>query len=732
MSLECSHTHRTRFACDPEWQALPRNSLVRTEEEKKELKWINKSRDSSMDQLSLTEYSGGCSRTHNPPATHQTHQPLQENHFVPFAHETHSFIQPLTLSQSSAFVQAKINSQHPSLCSNDTDQAILDINSCAQVCDRNVLHGTSPISNPINDLKNDLTVNEVDSTSKQETAGREQWKKNIRKKMKNLGKSYITQNGKKVDDKVFKSISQCCCQQCFKNLSLKDQENIFTSFWSMGNWNKQTKFIWEHTEIKTKARKTLDRSSRRVHTRHFFLPDCSGNKVKVCKTIFLSLLQISNGRLSYSLSKKLIAVNDEEPQDKRGLQSPSNKTPAKAVRDAEEYIQSTSYYNIKKDSGAKMLIVPQGVTIRKLYAAYHRKFVESGKLVISLKLFRKLLPPILKKDALNMTFIFSKQTGESSCIGYNNCPTNKTVIMKEGVTMWNEKGTFPEKLSKNETDTKQSVTPIQGAKDVEFNTHSIMHNENYLSSTNNPARNCNQKLWKRNISKDLRDRGKSYMSSSGKINQGKVFLPQYSCCISKCHETFPAEQQEALFKKYWALASWNLQTKFLWDHIQVVQKKVNTAKSDDSRRIHTRIFFLPNNDGEKRKVCKILFCATLQVSNGRVSRAVCSKMVDPSLPPQDKRGKSAPQNKTTIENVSFALDHINQLLQHNSCLQSTSRKCSLINDMSKKKAHDMFKNSCFEYGKKPLSYTVYCRILREDAYCPVENINSGKKEDSCT
>ncbi|XP_063604156.1 uncharacterized protein LOC134779803 isoform X1 [Penaeus indicus] len=676
--------------------------------------------DSSMDQLSLTEYSEGSSRTHNALATHQAHQPLQKNNFVPFTHETHSFIQPLTLPQSPGFVQANINPSQPSLCSNDTDQAVLDTNSRTQVCNSNVLHGTSPISNPTIDLQNGLTVNEVDSISKQEHSGQEQWKKNIRKKMKNLGKSYTTQNGKKVGAKVFKSINQCCYQQCFKNLSLMDQENIFTSFWNMGNWNKQTKFIWEHTEIKTKARKTLDRSSRRVHTRHFFLPDCSGSKVKVCKSVFLSLLQISNGRLSYSLSKKLVAVNDEEPQDRRGSQIPSNKTPAQAVRDAEEYIQSTSYYSIKKDSGAKMLIVPQGVTIRKLYATYQRKFVESGKLVISLKLFRKLLPPILKKDALNMPFIFSKQIGELSCIGYNKCPANKTVIMNV------------EKFSRNETDTKQSVTFIQGTKDVELNTHSITHNENYLSSTNNSARKSNLKLWKRNISKDLRDRGKSYMSSSGKINLGKEFLPQHSCCISNCHVAFPVEQQETLFKKYWALASWNLQTKFLWDHIQVVQKKVNTSKSDDSRRIHTRIFFLPNNDGEKRKVCKILFCATLQVSNGRVSRAVCSKIVDSSLPPQDKRGKSTPQNKTTRENALFALDHIHQLLQHNSCLQSTSRKCSLLNNISKKKAHDMYRNSCFEYGKKPLSYTVYCRILREDAYCPVENINSRKNENSCT
>ncbi|XP_047473540.1 uncharacterized protein LOC125028195 isoform X2 [Penaeus chinensis] len=594
--------------------------------------------DSSMDQLSLTEYSEGCSRPHNALATHQAHQPLQKNHFVPFTHETHSFIQPLTLPQSPEFVQPNINSSQPSLYSNDTDQAVLDTNNSTQVCDSNVLHGTRLISNPTIDLKNGLTGNEVDNISKQESAGQEQWKKNIRKKMKNLGKSYTTQNGKK----------------------------------------------------------------------------------------------ISNGRLSYSLSKKLVAVNDEEPQDKRGSQIPSNKTPAQAVRDAEEYIQSTSYYSIKKDSGAKMLIVPQGVTIRKLYAAYQRKFVESGKLVISLKLFRKLLPPILKKDALNMPLIFSKQIGESSCIGYNKCPANKTVIMKEGVTVWSEKGTCVEKLSRNETDTKQSVTVIQGTKDVELNTHSIMHNESYLSSTNNSARKSNLKLWKRNISKDLRDRGKSYMSSSGKINWGKEFLPQYSCCVSKCHVAFPVEQQETLFKKYWALASWNLQTKFLWDHIQVVQKKVNTSKSDDSRRIHTRIFFLTNNDGEKRKVCKILFCATLQVSNGRVSRAVCSKIVDSSLPPEDKRGKSTPQNKTTRENVLFALDHIDQLLQHNSCLQSISRKCSLLNNISKKKAHDMYRNSCFEYGKKPLSYTVYCRILREDAYCPVENTNSRENVNSCT
>ncbi|XP_042889610.1 uncharacterized protein LOC122264660 isoform X1 [Penaeus japonicus] len=685
---------------------------------------------SGMKQLS--EYSGGCSRIHNSPATYQAHQPLQENHLMPFSHETHSFAQPLTLPQASEYIHAKINSSQPSVSSNDGNQAILDTNSNTEVCDGNVLHGTSTTADPTINFKKDMRMNEMDSISKQERVnGREQWKKNIRKRKKNLGKSYTTQSGKEIVAKIFKSVNQCCCQQCFQNLNIKDQENVFTVFWNMGNWNKQTKFIWDHTEIKTKARKTSDRLSRRLHTRHFFLPDSSGNKIKVCKTVFLSLLQISNGRLSYTLSKKLVAVSDEEPQDRRGLQTPSNKTPAHALRDAEEYIQSSSYYNVKRDSGAKMLIVPQGVTIRKLYAAYQRNFVEAGKLAISLKVFRKLLPPILKKDALNMPFIFNQQVDESSGIYFDKCPANKTVIMKERVTISNEKGTHLDKLSRNRSDTLQNTTPVQGTKTIELNAHSMKSNDSALSPMNDTAGKCNQKLWQRKISKDLRDRGRSYISSSGKINWGKVFLPQYSCCLSKCHEAFPVEQQEILFNNYWALASWNLQTKFLWDHIQVLHKKAHTSKVDESRRIHTRIFFLPNNNGEKRKVCKILFCATLQVSNGRVSRAVSSKMVNPSLPPQDKRGKNAPQNKTTREDTLFVLGHIDQMLQHDNCLQSCSRKCSFLDNISKKKSHDMYKNSCLEHGKKPLSYTVYCRMLREDAYCPVEKTNS-RERDFCT
>ncbi|XP_064102122.1 uncharacterized protein LOC135212528 isoform X2 [Macrobrachium nipponense] len=222
-----------------------------------------------------------------------------------------------------------------------------------------------------------------------------------------------------------------------------------------------------------------------------------------------------------------------------------------------------------------------------------------------------------------------------------------------------------------------------------------------------------KKMLSHNVRKKFRDEGKSYVTPKGKVIRSKEFVPQYACCFRKCYQLISLKQQELIFRSYWALGSWNLQTEYLWNHIEVHNTRSKTGKNKDSRRVYTRDFYLNTHDGKRSKVCKILFCTTLQISNGRLSRAVNLKISSLS-PPQDKRGKNSPGNKSSVENMEYMMHHVFQLLQHCSNQAKMLQKFSLPPNMTMKAAHEAYKTACIQQSKKPLCYTLFSQAFHKE------------------
>nr|XP_045622878.1 uncharacterized protein LOC123773313 isoform X1 [Procambarus clarkii]XP_045622879.1 uncharacterized protein LOC123773313 isoform X1 [Procambarus clarkii] len=539
----------------------------------------------------------------------------------------------------------------------------------------------------------------------------EHWTKNLRKRKKNLGWAYTSQNGKDIKAKIYKPILQCCSFKCFQNFSSDCQKHIFSKFWNMGDWNKQTKFLWDYINIEKAARQKANSASRRVHTRQFYLPNLQSDKSKVCKKMFLAVLQISNGRLNYALNQKLVARPSELPKDKRGLNTPTNKTSEAAMNVAKMYIHSLPHNEVYQEKKAKSSVL-LGVTTKKTYAVYTKFCVEAGKPIVSIKVFRKLLPTSRRKITINESLV-PKQANEAGNSQYavevENTQFEESYKLSEKNTVLSYKDMQTETTTCFEMIRRQTSSQVTDS--ASSNTHHAkvpQHADNHLE-----GRKQEGKLSIRKIRKQLRNEGKSYVAQSGKIVWGKEFLPQYTCCISKCHLLIPVEQQEILFRQYWSLGTWNLQTEFLWNHIEVNDTKTKTSLKSESRRIHTRTFLLPNFKGERKKVCKGLFCSTLQVSNGRLSRAISQKGINPANVPQDKRGKTS-LHTTSREDSAFMKSQIKQLVQQQEGHSVISRSYKSLLGMTVKNAHETYSNSCIQTGRKSLCYTVFCQAVHKE------------------
>ena len=127
-----------------------------------------------------------------------------------------------------------------------------------------------------------------------------------------------------------------------------------------------------------KKRYTTSAHSRRQYTRVFYVNN-GGVSIRVCKTAFLRIHGISNGRLSRALSAAL-KEGGTPHQDQRGHHEPKNKTDATKLNIIDEHIESfpqyTSHYS-RHDNPHRRYLSPE-LSITKMYELYREFCTENG------------------------------------------------------------------------------------------------------------------------------------------------------------------------------------------------------------------------------------------------------------------------------------------------------------------------------------------------------------------
>ena len=103
--------------------------------------------------------------------------------------------------------------------------------------------------------------------------------------------------------------------RCNEKLTVAHRENIFHNFWQMADHTRQRDFIRAHVTVKQKYRNKTEKS-RRQKTYHYFL-SVNETKVKVCKAVFLSTLNIGEKMVSYTLNHA-ITNTGQASGDRRG------------------------------------------------------------------------------------------------------------------------------------------------------------------------------------------------------------------------------------------------------------------------------------------------------------------------------------------------------------------------------------------------------------------------------
>ena len=140
-------------------------------------------------------------------------------------------------------------------------------------------------------------------------------------------------------------------------------------------------------------------SSRRQYSRIYYVQDGQVSE-RVCKTAFLSIFGISNGRLGRALSSQAEAGGVPH-RDQRGRHEPSNKTSEEKIEMIKEHISKfpcyQSHYS-RRDNPNRKYLSPD-LSVSKMYALYKEHCSEQDVEAVSEWKYRHVF-----NTTFNLTF----------------------------------------------------------------------------------------------------------------------------------------------------------------------------------------------------------------------------------------------------------------------------------------------------------------------------------------
>lgn len=190
--------------------------------------------------------------------------------------------------------------------------------------------------------------------------------------------SYTGISGKLIECKKIGPSCQCS-NRCFEKIG-ENVKKIFTTFWQMGDYSTQNAYIAGCVKISTPKRHyKRDGQSRKGFSMAYYVCN-NGVDMKICKTAFISMHGISNGRLSRTLEKK--KKDGNSGLDQRGQhKNRPNKIDEELITRVKEHIESfptqTSHYS--RSCNPKRKYLSSELNITRMYLMYKENEIEANR-----------------------------------------------------------------------------------------------------------------------------------------------------------------------------------------------------------------------------------------------------------------------------------------------------------------------------------------------------------------
>ena len=173
----------------------------------------------------------------------------------------------------------------------------------------------------------------------------------------------------------------------------------------------------------------------------------------------------------------------------------------------------------------------------------------------------------------------------------------------------------------------------------------------------------------------------------------------------KCCEKLEEFERKKLFEGFWASADYNAQNSGC---VKIVEPKCRYGAGP--RRSYTCVYL--NKGAISVRVCKSIFLRTLNISNGRVDRALKAKVKANGSPVMDEHGHHEPANKTKEEDLEFVKKHIESFPKYRShySRQDNPNRQYLSSKLCVSKMYELYVAKCEEAGCNRVSEWVHRKV----------------------
>ncbi|GFO11281.1 hypothetical protein PoB_003778600 [Plakobranchus ocellatus] len=246
-----------------------------------------------------------------------------------------------------------------------------------------------------------------------------EWKRTVRKRFRNSGKSYVSSRGKAILAKAMKPpCVESCALKCTQKFSEEERQSIFEDFWRQGDKREQQHFIVRHTEETALKRKRVGSKRRNTTFRYFFYG--KEKREQVCRTFFLNTLDI-RPNATYRTKRKEQSTGGLKTslQGKHGCQKKIDDSLIQQVKDHIKSFPIVDSHYCRADSAKKYL--DPSLSVARMYRLYCVARDENGQDKVSEDKYRQVF-----NQSFNLGFHRPKKDQCETCIAHkNNKSANK-------------------------------------------------------------------------------------------------------------------------------------------------------------------------------------------------------------------------------------------------------------------------------------------------------------------
>ncbi|XP_072391070.1 uncharacterized protein [Diabrotica undecimpunctata] len=200
----------------------------------------------------------------------------------------------------------------------------------------------------------------------------------LRKKNRNSGKSYVTKNGKIIPERPFQPLPLCRAK-CKTKITESQLKAIFSEYWSLGSYDKRAAYIASLFTIHDKKSQRPrtddpDKEKFRLKTYKYFLR-IDGSHISVCRKCFLVTFNETDNFIKVIALKKRASPAETKTDSAQGTNIPPNKWSEEKLEEVSKHILSfPSYESHYSRAQTNKKFLPSHLTLEAMYSLYKESY----------------------------------------------------------------------------------------------------------------------------------------------------------------------------------------------------------------------------------------------------------------------------------------------------------------------------------------------------------------------